>query len=121
MQLKMPCLLEEYACLCTVYELDKFFDEIAGFLSAFRTEKTVFDDLLVFQKTIIKKPFDSEITVTANHNFDSYFNNILDAKLTACRFEKTVRTKPFANWEQYAKVVAWYGRKDDNCTYIKHL
>jgi len=121
---KVQWPLEEYAYLCTVYELDKFFDEIADFLSTFRTEKSVFDDLLAFQKTIIKKPFDSEITVKANHNFDSYFNNILDAKpakLTACRLEKTVKTKPFANWEQYSKVVAWYGRKDGNCTYIKGL
>ena len=121
---KVQWPFEEYAYLCTAYELDKFFDEIADFLSTFKIEKSVFDDLLAFQKTIIKKPFDSEITVTANHNFDSYFNSLLNgkpAKLTACILEKTVRVKPFANWEHYAKVVAWYGRKDGNCTYIKHL
>lgn len=121
---KVQWPFEEYVYLCIVYELDKFFDEIRDFLSRFKIEKNIFNDLYAFQKKIIKKPFDSEITITANHNFDSYFNNILNgkpAKLNACAFEKIVRKKPFLNWEHYAKVVAWYGRKDGNCTYIKDI
>ena len=115
---------EEYIYLCTVYELDKFYDEIADFLKGFEIEDEIFEDLLNFQKKIMKRPFDSEVTIEANHNFDEYFQNLLNcksAKLSAEKICRTVTAKPFANWEHYAKVVVWYGRKDSNCTYIKQI
>jgi hypothetical protein len=72
----------------------------------------------------MKQPFDSEISIEMNYNFGEYFNNLLNSKpaeLRAQKLCKTVIAKPFANWEHYAKVVVWYGRKDGNCTYIKQI
>lgn len=121
---KVQWPFEEYIYLSTVYELDKFYDEIAGFLKGFAIENEIFEDLLNFQRKIMKRPFDSELTIEANHNFVEYFNNLLNispAELKAEKLCKTLSAKPFANWEHYAKVVVWYGRKDGNCTYIKSL
>ena len=121
---KVQWPFEEYIYLCTAYELDKFYDEIAEFLATFGIEKEIFEDLLNFQRNIMKKPFDSEVTIEANHNFGEYFNNLLNSKPATLKAEKlckTVTAKPFTNWEHYAKVVVWYGRKNSNCTYIKQI
>ncbi len=121
---KVQWPFEEYVYLCIVYEIDKFYDEIAEFLATFGIEKDVFSDLLNFQRRIMKRPFDSEVTIEAEHNFDEYFNNLLNSKPAKLKTDKLIRSvsaKPFVNWEHYAKVVAWYGRKDGNCTYIKQI
>lgn len=121
---KVQWPFEEYIYLCTAYELDKFYDEIAPFLATFGIEENVFADLLNFRRKIMKRPFDSEVTIEADRNFGEYFNSILNGKtaeLKAEKLSKTVTARPFASWEHYAKVVVWYGRKDGNCTYIKNI
>lgn len=113
---------EEYIFLSVVYELDRFYDEAEGFLRSFGIEKTVFEDLLRFQKKMIKRPYDNKVSFLAEFNFPVYFNGLLDGKKTALRKEKTeidIDVRPFENWENYARVVAWYGRKNSNSTYIK--
>jgi len=121
---KVQWPFEEFIYLCTVYELDKFYEEITPFLATFGIEKEIFEDLLKFQHSIMKRPFDSEVVIESDYNFGEYFNNILNGKtahLRAEKLSKTVTAKPFASWEHYAKVVVWYGRKDSSCTYIKQV
>ena len=119
---KVQWPFEEYAYLCTVYESDKFYDEIVDFLKRFNIDGTVFDELLKFQRSIIKKPYDTHITITSKYDFLDYFNKLLDGK-TAALVKNDVTAelclRPFGSWEMYAKVVVWYGRKDSSCTYIR--
>ena len=113
---------EEYAYLCTVYELEKFYDEITIFLKSFKIDEEIFAELLEFQKNIIKLPHHSEFTIHAGYDFFEYFNNLLDGKrstLVKKDILVDINARPFENWEMYAKKVVWYGRKDSNCTYIR--
>ncbi|MBQ2842493.1 MAG: cobalamin-dependent protein [Clostridia bacterium] len=113
---------EEYAYLCTVYELEKFYDEISAFLSGFCIDKNIFRELLEFQRSMPKQPFGKEIKLDLSYDFLSYFLSLLDGKHIPLKHTfntVTVQAKPLGSWEEFAKKVAWYGRKDSNSTYIK--
>ncbi len=119
---KVQWAFEEYAFLSTVYESEKFYDEIKDFLSGFGIEERIFKELLAFQKNMIKKPFAESMSFDVSYDFLSYFLDILDGKkavLKQINSTVAIEAKPFSSWEEFAKVVAWYGRKDGNSTYIK--
>lgn len=119
---KVQWPFEEYAYLCVVYELDKFYDEITEFLKRFDIDKDVFENLLVFQKRMIKKPFGEDFAFDCNYNFVEYFNALLndrEVELVNIPQKISVAVRKIDSWEMFAKIVAWYGRKDSNSTYIK--
>ncbi len=114
---------EEYAYLCTVYDLDKFYKEISKFLSEFEIEKDIFENLLRFQRNMPKQPFVERIAFYTSYDFADYFLKALDGKKPILKKSETrvsVRIRqPYESWEEFSKKVAWYGRKDSNSTYIK--
>ncbi len=113
---------EEYAFLAAVYDIEKFYAEIKGFLSRFIKDGIVFENLFNFQKNMIKQPFDENKRFDISFDFIGYFLSILDGKrpsLKAGDFSAEIHANPFGSWEEFSKVVAWYGRKDGNSTYIK--
>lgn len=113
---------EEYAYLCTIYEIDRFYDEITDFLQRFGIDGEFFSRLMEFQRKMPKRPFEENITLELSHDFLSYFLAALDGKkpvLEKAENTLSIEAKPFASWEEFSKKVAWYGRKDSNSTYIK--
>lgn len=113
---------EEYIYLCMIYEIDVFYDEMRDFLQSFIPDNDIFEALLLFQRKMMKTPFGEDFSMKEKYNFPEYFNLLLDGKKAELKrsdriFE--INTRPFPSWEMYAKVVAWYGRKDSNCTYIR--
>ncbi len=120
---KVQWPFEEYAYLCTIYEADKFYDEIKEFLTYFDIDEDIFDNLLRFQRNMPKRPFIEGLTFYTSYNFVDYFRNALDGKKTLLSKAETrvsISIKhPFKSWEEFSKKVAWYGRKDSNSTYIK--
>ena len=113
---------EEYAYLCMVYDYEKFYSEIDEFLSGFGIENETYIQLFGFQKAIIKKPFDETIHIEASCDFVDYFMKLLDGKKAELKKESICldfETKPFDSWHMFARIVAWYGRKDSFSTYIK--
>lgn len=119
---KVQWPFEEYAYLCIVYEYDRFYDEISDYLKKFNIEESVFAELMSFQKNMIKKPFENKNSFKTRYNFPEYFIAILSGKKP--ELKKRVTTvifdaKTFENWEEFAKVVAWYGRKNGTNTYLK--
>ena len=119
---KVQWPFEEYIYLCTIYELDKFYEEIKEFLVKFDIPQEIFENLLIFQKNIMKKPFAEDFSFEVKYNLAEYFNNLLDGKEAALikkNQKVSVKTRNFDSWELFAKIVAWYGRKDSNSTYIK--
>ena len=114
---------EEYLFLDTVYDLDGFYDGISDFLRGYFTDEELFSELLSFQKKMIKRPFDTSSEFLLRYNFPLYFNAILDGKTAPLVKEDkniSITARRFDNWESYAKIIVWYGRKDSNCTYIRH-
>lgn len=111
---------EEYVYLCISYELSQFYDELREFLTCFDYENGVFEDLLKFQREMIKQPFISEKTVSTEFDFLSYFTSYQKGgKPVLNRVPQTleIKTKSIASWGEYAKSVVWYGRKNNKNTY----
>lgn len=119
---KVQWPFEEYVYLCVVYEIDKFFSEITAFLNVYNIDEQVFAELLKFQKYMIKRPFKSDFDFEVAYNFVEYFNAILNGKNAKLQksFQKVfIKANRFDDWKSFAKIVAWYGRKDSNSTYIE--
>lgn len=113
---------EEYLFLSCVYDADTFYDELESFLGDLTGRDEIFSELYMFQKKMLKRPFDSEIEFSCRYNFPLYFNALLDGNQEPLKAEENVvriDVRPFENWENYSRVIAWFGRKDSNCTYIR--
>lgn len=116
--------LEEYAFLFTVYESELFYSEIYTFLSQYFDDLEFMKDLLNFQKRMLKHPFDADISFESGYDFADYFKKIMNsenASLRKVRCSFSLKNKPFSSWEHFARIVAWYGRKDSSCTYINQI
>ncbi len=104
----------EYVVLNVLSQLDKFYDEIVPYLKKYDIPSDIFDDLLNYQKNIIRKPFDKEKTVTLKydiHNYlkDVYVNDIHPLKKrehTLVMRDSDVQD----DWRDFGKFVIWYGR-----------
>ncbi len=121
---KVQWPFEEYAYLCIVYKLDDFYRELMPFLKKFNIEKEVFEELIGFQTKIMKRPFEKSCGFKTRYNFTEYFTSIIEGKeQTLKSSDEFVRFNPehFENWEEFAKVIAWYGRKNGRSTYIKEV
>ena len=119
---KVLWTFEEYAYLCTIYEIDRFYDEISSFLSSFGIEKEIFAQLLEFQRRMPKRPFTEQVSIDLSYDFLGYFLKALDGghiPLEKTENTVTAQARPFNSWADFARIVAWYGKKDSNSTYIK--
>lgn len=114
---------EEYIFLCSVFELDGFYASLENHLKKYFEDEKLFYELFDFQKKMIKRPFQKEVEGKYSYNFPYYFNALLDGEKAELLSEKSafsLMAREFDSWESFSKIIAWYGRKDSNCTYIRH-
>ncbi len=119
---KVQWPFEEYVYLCIVFEFNSFYNEIIPFLKRFNIDEEIFEELLNFQKNIMKKPFEKEYKFHIHYDFLTYFNDILNGKkaeIKKANINIKIVPEQFRTWEDFAKVIAWYGRKNGKSTYIK--
>ena len=107
---------EEYALLNLVYNLEDFYKEAKDFLSQYFTDENLFNQLMIFQKLMLKKPIDTTSEVSFDYNFYEYFNAVyknetvkFENKHNICRVNIQKTYKDFA---EYARFSVWYGRKE---------
>ena len=104
----------EYVVLNSIAQLDKFYEEITPYLETYDIPEDIFEDLINYQKNIIRTPFSEENTVSLKydiHNYlkDVYVNNIH----TLQKKEHTLVMRDsnlVADWKDFGKFVIWYGR-----------
>ncbi|MPM75358.1 hypothetical protein SDC9_122350 [bioreactor metagenome] len=106
---------EEGAFLEIIFRRDQFYDEIALFLKQFGIEDEMFEQLMRFQKTIVKHPKINHIKENFDYDFHHYFKNVYINKYKPLQKKKITlnindNTLP-KTWEEYAKIIVWYGRK----------
>ena len=112
---------EEYLFLCGVWQLDAFYADAEGFLSGFFEGDDIFPELMRFQRAVIKRPFYEGGDVTSAYDFEMYFINALENKKVPLRkgeHTMTINARYYDNWVDYAKIVAWFGRKDNRNIYL---
>lgn len=112
---RMGWYFEEGAFLELVYHWDEFWNDILPFLKSFEYDDGVFDDLLNYQKMVIRKKGVTEVVIESNHNFYSYFSAIIRAEKIPLKNIKTklsIKSDCFTDtWESYAKQTVWFGKR----------
>ena len=107
---------EEYIFFRISRELDRFSDEISQFAKLFEIEKDVYDELILYQKHIIRQPFENSVTIASKYDFYGYFNRIYSGEYSPLEKRKTVIVSEgteLHSWDEYARICIWYGRRDD--------
>ena len=104
----------EWSLLSFLYEKEAFYSETEEYLRSFGIDEDVFEQLLQYQKSVVRSPYDSDITIKTDYNFAEYFDNIYaDKKDTLRKGSFTTRLYDAEyrdNWPDFGKYVVWYGR-----------
>lgn len=113
--------MEEGAFLEIVYEFDRFYDEIQGFLEKFDVDSQIYEELMKYQQSVIKMPGKNEFTVSLEYDFYNYFFNILSnayKKLNKAQNILTIKGNQIPDsWKDYSKKIVWFGRKGEKNLY----
>ncbi len=106
---------EEGAFLEFVMNYERFWKEIMPFLSDFKLEDKVFNDLVKYQKVIIKRPGTPPQKTALSHDFSTYFDSIYSGQPEALKKKHnilhTAGDSDEVNWIKYAKETVWFGRR----------
>ncbi len=104
----------EYMVLNVLSQIDLFYEEMLPFLKKYGIREDVFDDLLAYQKAIMRRPGDEiqEVSLKYDvHNYlkDVYVNNFhpLEERPNTLVMKDS---KVYDNWQDFGKFVVWYGR-----------
>ena len=116
---------EEYFFLLTMYDADRFYVEIRGFLKPFFSDGEIMDELLVFQRSVLKRPAQAPVAFSSKYDFKTYFIGVLQNEAAPLKKEsKSYAVKEpqyYENWVDYARYVVWYGKKDARAYYLEQL
>lgn len=101
------------AHLATIYRLDEFYWEIKESLRYLGVEDDIIEELIEFQKTMLKLPFRNNYSVEFKRNWNSYFDNIFKGEYKPLE-EKKIRVSVNnevhqTNWKDYALEAVWFG------------
>lgn len=107
---------EEAMLLDYIYKLDDFYKEAEEFIKGYSIEEDVMRELMSYQKNTIVVPSSNDVTEKYSYDWKTYFYNILankDAKLEKLETELHFFAEDVpADWENYAKKIIWYGRRN---------
>ena len=78
-------------------------------------EKSVFDNLYKYQKSIIRLPGQRTISIECDYDFYNYFENIYGNQYKPLEAKKNrlniILEKQIDAWDVYAKEIIWYGKR----------
>lgn len=107
---------EEGLFLCTVNQIDEFYDEIGDYVRHYFDNEDLFKDLLNYQKNIIRA-FGSDVKeLEFEYDWLDYFSDIISMeKLFPEKRKITLSFEPsYENdWFEYAKKIVWFGKRDN--------
>ena len=86
-----------------------------SFLHKYFDDKKLFEEILVYQKNIVKNPFSKGVVLELDYDFYSYFLGIyqndyknLEERKNSIRIDSSATPHDLP---EYAKKIVWYGRK----------
>ncbi|MBE6812502.1 MAG: hypothetical protein E7523_06430 [Ruminococcaceae bacterium] len=107
--------LEEGSFLKIIREYNLFYSEIVDFLQLYFDDNALLQDLLQYQKAVVKTPHTAFTRLQADYDFFAYFTDIykgeykpLQQKKTSLQFD--ARDVP-QTLPEYGVKVIWFGRK----------
>ena len=106
---------EEGAFLEMVTDLEATFRELLPFLQRFAVPEPLFEELLQYQKAMVRKPFEHEKTYHFQYDFYAFFDEVIKTNKGSLKKQSTRFTltpgKTFESMEQFAKETVWFGRR----------
>lgn len=112
---KLTWPLDEGAFLKIVLQYNDFYKEIEPFIKKYINDTDVLDDLMVYQKSIIKNPYSKGCSLQQRFDFYNYFLHIYENDYIKLENKKNLihidSSDTPENLEKYAEKVIWYGRK----------
>lgn len=117
---------EEYAFLCIVTQKELFYREIKTFLERYIEDSDLLNELISYQKFVIKSVNTEHNTFSGTHDWHEYFRSILvdsSHKPVIARNVNYTLTDDNTthSWEEYAKKVLWYGRRGGKNIYTSEI
>ena len=106
---------EEGAFIEVIDNYNVYMAELIPFLKSFDIEERLFNQLLAYQKLMLRKPFDKQTHESFAYSFPDYFESI--TKCQPVRLEKkslSLTVTPKTEYESvsdYAKEPVWFGRR----------
>lgn len=117
---------EEYAFLKIVSEKKEFYDQIKEFLKKYIPEQSLLNDLIAYQKFVIKDINNESDSIVLNYDLKHYFDSVLyQNTIVPIKEEKVKYTffdkNPTFSWPEYAKKVLWFGRRGGRNIYTSEI
>lgn len=112
--------LDEGAFLLFTSEVDRFYNEVYNYLRSYSIEDEVFEQLLLYQKSVVCTPDDKPLTFITEYDFFSYMRDSISNDYSPLRKVKTTITispKNYSTLAEYAREVVWYGRRHGKTLY----
>lgn len=104
----------EYVVLNILSRIDTFYEEILPYLKKYSYADGVFEDLLNYQRTIMRRPDDESALITLSHDIHAYYSRVYVNEYAPLE-EKCIKysmtdTEVMHDWKSFGKFVIWYGR-----------
>lgn len=108
---------DEYIFMKSATSPEEFYADFKNYLDAYGICPDIAENLMRYQRGIIKQMNTEKAEFALDYDFESYFDGIFAnayKPLEKCRNVITVTDdKPVTTIEDYAKEYVWYGRRDD--------
>ena len=118
---KITFPLEEAVFLKCHYDADIFYGEMRPFLADCFKDEALLDDMMRYQRAVVLRPGEGAFAQPFAYRFRDYYDAILrNSHVPLERQDVTYRfATPFAtaDWPEYAKVIIWYGRRNNRMMY----
>ncbi len=107
--------LEEGTFLKICKNYSEFYEQITPFLKKYFDDESFYNELISYQRAIVKNPYSTEVLLDLSYDFYDYFNTIysnnykpLEAKKTKLRVDLSDIPQ---NLVDFARNTIWFGRK----------
>lgn len=113
---------EEFVFLKIVSDKNVFFEDILSLLEEYIDDSVILEDLVSYQKFVVKTANIKTNRITTEYAWRDYFNSILTYG-TRKPLKKKRTTYSFtddnitSSWEEYSKKVLWFGRRGEKNIY----
>ncbi len=112
---KVGWYFEEGIFLDLIYNRDVFWNDIEDFTKALGIDEDIYNELLNYQKKILRLPNTETVDVESEYDFYTYFENIYDDRYSPLEKKATklhiTLEKKIDSWADYAREIIWFGKR----------
>ena len=113
---------EEGAFLEFVLGIETFYAEAVNFLYFYDIDQAIFDDLMHFQKNIVKRPGINKTDIKLVYDWYGYFSdNHIECSGDPIKIDNVLHILDAGNpvnWEDYARENVWFGRRAGKTVFL---